>query len=276
VKRAIVSFLIALFIYLLLIVVVAYFFIYFSHHKENVSKKPERIKIALKDYIPQKAKKSGIKKKVASIAKAMPKGKQLKKIVKPTKKVVKVKHEVKKRVQPQAKEKKVLTKIIKPKLHPSKKIVPSKPTKPKSKLYSFLSKKVSPQKNLSHNSTRRENRINSDIKELYGSDFGKLSAGEQKYILDNQEIMRRITQEVLTRVGSVNIPQNLRVNKYNLIEFYLYPNGDISDIKFLKKTGFYILDDTTKETIEYAYAKYPRPKQKTLIRYKVGYYLRGF
>ena len=88
--------------------------------------------------------------------------------------------------------------------------------------------------------------------------------------------MRRITQQVLNRVGRVNIPNDLRVNRINVIEFYLHPNGDMTDFRFLKKSGFYILDDTTKETIEYAYSKYPRPEQKTLIRYKVGYYLRGY
>ena len=118
--------------------------------------------------------------------------------------------------------------------------------------------------------------INQNIQELYGDTFGELSAGEQKYILDNQEIMRRITQKVLTRVGSVNLKGNLRVNADNIVEFYLYPNGDISDIRLIKKSGYFVLDHTTEETIEYAYAKYPRPDQKTLIRYKVGYYLRGY
>ncbi len=145
-------------------------------------------------------------------------------------------------------------------------------------LFAKLSKKQKTAKTASaqHNPHKRESRINQDVKELYGDEFGKLSEGEQKYILDNQEIMRRITQQVLNRVGRVNIPSNMRINADNVIEFYLYPNGDISDIKFIKRSGFYILDDTTKETIEYAYSRYPRPKQKTLIRYKVGYFLRGY
>ena len=145
-------------------------------------------------------------------------------------------------------------------------------------LFAKLSKKQKTVQTASaqHDPHKRESRINQDVKELYGDEFGKLTEGEQKYILDNQEIMRRITQQVLNRVGRVNIPSNMRINTDNVIEFYLYPNGDISDIKFIKRSGFYILDDTTKETIEYAYSRYPRPKQKTLIRYKVGYFLRGY
>ncbi len=150
--------------------------------------------------------------------------------------------------------------------------------KESSKLFDMLSKKVvSPEtEQKQRNATERTSRINQDIKELYGDEFGELTEGEQKYIIDNQEIMRRITQQVLNRVGRVNIPSEMRINSDNIIEFYLHPNGDISNIRFIKRSGFYILDDTTKETIEYAYSRYPRPKQKTLIRYKVGYYLRGY
>jgi protein TonB len=115
--------------------------------------------------------------------------------------------------------------------------------------------------------------INQDIKELYGDEFGKLSPGQQKYIIDNQEIMRRITQQVLTRVARVNLPRDLNVNRSNVIEFYLHPNGDMSDFRFLEKSGYYVLDDTTKETIEYAYSRYPRPTEKTLVRYNVFYNL---
>lgn len=88
--------------------------------------------------------------------------------------------------------------------------------------------------------------------------------------------MRRITQQVLNRVARVNIPRDLNVNRSNVVQFYLHPNGNISDLKFLSKSGFYVLDDTTKETIEYAYSKYPRPKEKTLIRYNVYYHLANY
>ena len=85
--------------------------------------------------------------------------------------------------------------------------------------------------------------------------------------------MRRITQEILNRVASVNLTKDLNVNRVNIIEFYLHPNGDMTDFKFLEKSGYYILDKTTQETIEYAYSKYPPVSEKTLIRYNVFYNL---
>lgn len=138
-------------------------------------------------------------------------------------------------------------------------------------LYDFLSK-ADP--NLRSSSSDSMTKVSDNIQKLYGDKFGELSSGEQKYILDNQETMRRITQAVLDRYGRSKIPDNLRVDETNTIEFYLHPDGSISDIHFLSNSRFSILNDTTKETIELAYAKYPRPAQKTLIRYRVWYNLR--
>lgn len=308
-NRATIAFFLTLIIYLLVLVSI-FSLLHFIPQVHNEPKE-KKIKIELKDYKKKVSKNSGEKRPQKKVPKfqdpVMPKGKQLKKIVKSFKKYTPekvLKREPKKRVVkkeepkilktlgtkresiPSSKpyiplkkaslvEKKVEKKIENNSKHSELNV--TKVEKKEKSLYSILSKKViSKKRNQKANSTNRESRINSDIRELYGDEFGKLSQGEQKYILDNQEVMRRITQQVLNRVGSVNIPSNLRVNRHNIVEFYLYPNGDISDIKFLERTGFYILDDTTKETIEYAYAQYPHPKQKTLIRYKVGYYLQGY
>lgn len=139
-------------------------------------------------------------------------------------------------------------------------------------LYDILSKADSSAQERPKSFTK----ISDSIQRLYGDKFNELSEGEQRYLLDNQEAMRRITQGVLDRYGRSRIPDNIRTNDTNMIEFYLYPNGSISDIHFLKNSQLSILDDTTKEVIELAYAKYPRPEQKTLIRYRVFYNLTGY
>jgi TonB family protein len=325
----------ALIIAILFHIVLALLFVLLGSISPKMEKKEppkeNRIKISLKER-PKVKKNAAVKNKIKKpeIAPPMPKGKQLKKIVKPEKMIsVKPKKPIKPQKKIPAPKKinknkppiKPVTKPMPPKKpyiplkkkpkkavdqnlsksvekkkssimemiakkEPAKKYEPEKvqPEKkiniPKesSKLFNMLSKKVATEETEQEHKrvTERTSRINQDIKELYGDEFGKLTEGEQKYIIDNQEIMRRITQQVLNRVGRVNIPSDMRINSENVIEFYLHPNGDISDIKLIKQSGFYILDDTTKETIEYAYSRYPRPKQKTLIRYKVGYYLRGY
>jgi len=227
----------------------------------------ERIKISLKDLPKQKKIKStgAIKKKVKppKIAPPMPKGSQLKKIVKSKKTKPKIQTHKHASIKSIAKLEQNRTKEIEKK-------VPKKIDKQLSWLYEDHSNEEQQEqkKNPSDSSS-----ISQNIKKLYGEEFGKLTPGEQKYILDNQEIMRRITQQILNRVARVNIPRNLNINASNIIEFKLHPNGDMSDFRFISKSGYYILDDTTKETIEYAYSKYPLPKETTLIRYNVFYNL---
>jgi len=255
--------------------------------ENEVKKEEKKMKISLKE-LPVKHKDSGIKKEKRvqpKEAPPMPKGSQLKKIVQaPPVKFEPKKPKVEPKLnKPQKSEPKPLPKPKVEPLLPEKPYIPllekkvskvPKEEKKKDDPLAWMHQDVSAQESeeKSAKSSQGSN-ISSDLKELYGEEFGKLSAGQQKYLLDNQEIMRRITQQVLNRVARVNLDGSLRVNRSNIIEFYLHPNGDMSDFKFLTKSGYYVLDDITKETIEYAYAKYPRPSEKTLIRYNVFYNL---
>jgi outer membrane biosynthesis protein TonB len=250
--------------------------------KKPAEQKEKRIKISLKE-MPKKDKVSGIiKEKVEPItmAKPMPKGSQLKKIVKKEPIVYEPKKQVVRtpKLNPvkEAKPEPIPQPKIEP-LPPKETYIPlpkpKKEEKVKGPMAWMYEDKSAEEPKKKEKKTSNASSINQNIKELYGDEFGKLSSAQQEYILDNQEIMRRITQEVLNRVARVNLPRDLNVNKSNVIEFYLHPNGDMSDFKFLSKSGLYVLDDTTRETIEYSYSKYPRPKEKTLIRYNVFYNL---
>ena len=236
----------------------------------------ERIKISLKDLPKQKKIKSAgvIKKKVKppKIAPPMPKGSQLKKIVKSKK--IKPKNQIHKHssIKPITPIKPYIFHTKKLEQNRTKKIEKKVPKVDKQLSWLYEDHSNEEQQEQKKNPSDSSS-ISQDIKKLYGEEFGKLTPGEQKYILDNQEIMRRITQQILNRVARVNIPRNLNINASNIIEFKLHPNGDMSDFRFISKSGYYILDDTTKETIEYAYSKYPLPKETTLIRYNVFYNL---
>jgi outer membrane biosynthesis protein TonB len=239
--------------------------------KKEEKPQEKRIKISLKE-MPKKHKKVGVVKKVVKptpIAPPMPKGSQLKKIIK--KPLIKYKPKKQKVKIPKLNKP---TKV-KPKPKPVKKIVPKPKIHkgPMAWLYDDKSQKEEKVQKKEHKSKFGVGGSERDMKKLYGSKWGQLTEGQQKYMLDNQEIMRRITQQILTRVARVNLPNNLAVNRSNVVEFYLHPNGDMSDFRFLTKSGIYVLDDTTKETMEYAYSRYPRPKEKILIRYNVFYNL---
>lgn len=271
-----------------------------------------RIKVALKER-PEVNKNAALKNRrpEQEIAPPMPKGEQIEKIVDPSKTRPLPKPEEQipvappKPIEPQQEiptpKKIIKEKPVKPKVEPvpsEKPYIPfMKAPEPEKEteiaapdtnvsrvpdehrnLFAKLSKKQANiiQQRQRHDPSRRESRISEDLKEAYGDALGELSEGEQKYILDNQEIMRRLTQTQLNRTGSTDIPNNLRVNDYNLVEFYLHPNGDMTDFRFIRRSNFFLLDQVTQDTIEAVFWRYPRPEQKTLIRYKFGYYLRGY
>lgn len=278
---------VALLIHLLLFIAIWFTVEHMPKKEEPTPSTEEKMKISLKEYMPKKKESALIEEIVIPKQKTMPKGKQLKEINEP------VFYEPQKEPKPQKlnKPKEVIEVAPKPmiELLPEKDSFVTLETKKEDKnttkeivkkeetsnpLYAILSQddtdnEIKEQKQ----QTSHRNSVNTNIKELYGDEFGKLTQGQQKYLLDNQEIMQRITQEILNRVASVNIDRNINVNRDNVIEFYLHPNGDMTDFKFLKQSGYYVLDDTTKETIEYAYSRYPRPQEKILVRYLVRYML---
>lgn len=276
---------VALLIHLLLLLIFWFLGTITPEIKKPEKPKENRIKVSLKE-MPKKMKASGEKKEILQkpqeIAPPMPKGSQLKKIVTPLNEKAPIKYEPEKIEQKESVQKDSIQKVEnKPKIEP---IPPSKPyvklpeqeKKTKYSTLDWLSEDKSEQE--AQKEAKKQgggsNIGDTDLKELYGDMFGKLTPGEQKYLIDNREIMRRITQEVLNRVARVNLTRNTNVNAVNIVEFYLHPNGDMSDFKFLQNSGYFVLDDTTKETIEYAYSRYPRPSEKILIRYNVFYNLK--
>lgn len=233
----------------------------------------ERFKLSLKDR-PTTAKESLVKNDIPKITpkRSIPRGEQMIKDAQPL-----PKPQMKKTALPETKTPEPIPEPKKAyERHVAKSVadIERKPMPKKEQgLYDILSKAdPSAQEQPVKSSTR----LTDSIQRLYGDKFNELSEGEQKYIIDNQEVMRRITQNVLDRYGHSRIPDNIRINDTNMVEFYLHPDGSISDLRLLKNSQLSILDDTTREVIELAYAKYPRPQQKTLIRYRVWYNLTGY
>jgi len=281
---------VALLIHLLLMLLFWILGILAPDIKKTEKPKEHKIKISLKE-MPKKEKTTGItKKKIKKtpIAPPMPKGEQLKKLVKKAPVKFKPKKPVK---TPKLNKPKSLKTKVKPK--PKPKVEPLPPQKPyipfikqKKKELIKKSKKDNTPAWMLEDKSKTEKKIVKkvvtrfgsggtvrEMKKLYGEKWGELTPGQKQYMLDNLEVMRRITQKVLNRVARVNLDNDLNVNKTNVIEFYLHPNGDMTDFRFISKSGYFVLDNTTKETIEYAYSQYPRPKEKILIRYNVFYNL---
>lgn len=109
-----------------------------------------------------------------------------------------------------------------------------------------------------------------EINELYGEEIFSLNPNERKFIEDNLKDIGKITQRYLKYP---QIAGRMGQSGYNVVEFYLYPNGDISDLKIIRGSGHTMLDKNSLHTVEIAYKDYPYPKVKTKIRIRVMYQL---
>lgn len=105
---------------------------------------------------------------------------------------------------------------------------------------------------------------------LYGEQFFDFSENQRKYLKQNLNKIGEITQRYLTypRISVRTKQQGL-----NVIEFFLHPNGDISDVKITDSSFYTALDDNTIETIRLAYQDYPKPVEKVKIKIFVKYIL---
>jgi len=144
--------------------------------------------------------------------------------------------------------------VSKPKIKPTTK-KNAKIIKPQSSLSSFFDKK---HKQPSNKQNKRKKSFS-----LYKDDFATFSKSQQTFIKDNLHIIEAIIQQ------NVFYPQLAVI--YNIggtlaVEFELYPDGSISEIRLLKESGYEILDNGFKQTIEIAYKDFPSPAQTTTIR----------
>lgn len=105
---------------------------------------------------------------------------------------------------------------------------------------------------------------------LYGEEYQSFTKVQKVFLQNNLKSIGRITEKYL-RYPRIAVRTNQQGT--NIVEFYLYPNGDISDLKLFGSSGYTVLDKNSMETIEIAYKDYPRPKTKTKIRIYVGYKL---
>lgn len=115
--------------------------------------------------------------------------------------------------------------------------------------------------------------LQNEIKQLYGDELGDYGDAEQDFIINNLREIGHITQYHLSRRGYPPDAGYLGQQGTNAVEFYLYPNGDISDLKIIQETQSMILDKNTITVIQIAYKDYPRPTTKTKIKIYVKYYL---
>ncbi|ADV46010.1 TonB family protein [Nitratifractor salsuginis DSM 16511] len=111
------------------------------------------------------------------------------------------------------------------------------------------------------------------IKRLYGSSYSRMSSTQRKFVDENLRRILQISQQTLNYLGYPQEAARFGEQGTNIVQFYLHPNGDISGLRLLRRTGSTSLDRQTIEVIKTAYMHYPRPKTTTKIIIYVRYRL---
>ncbi len=108
---------------------------------------------------------------------------------------------------------------------------------------------------------------------LYKDEFDHFTPDQKKFIRSNLNRIQAITQHYLSMRGYPPFAVEQHMQGVNVVEFYLHPNGNITDLKVISSSGFSVLDDNSLDTIRTAYKDYPRPKETTKIRFYIHYQL---
>ena len=113
-------------------------------------------------------------------------------------------------------------------------------------------------------------KITQSYLKLYGDEYFILSKYQKRFLKTNLSRIGQITQRVL-KYPAISV--RTRQKGINIVEFILYSNGDISDLKITDSSGYTALDQNTIRTIRIAYKDYPKPFEKVKIKIYVRYIL---
>ncbi len=139
-------------------------------------------------------------------------------------------------------------------------IVENKPTIQDKTLENFLNQKEPVDK-----------KILTELEKLYGQEYDTFTKVQKAYLEKNLNNFQAITQKVLNRMGYPKLAAKLQIGGVNIVEFMFHPDGSITGLKITNSSGYTILDDYSLELIEIAYKDYPRPTEKTKIKFQVFY-----
>lgn len=248
--------------------IILHFLILYTYKLPTLEKSSKKNEIKGKDKVlvryvqlKKKEKKPSSKNKIIEKKKKKEENKILKKSsVKEYKKVKKIK-ETKKRTISKTK-----AKVIKRKPISKEEVLPNflkqNPTRLQKSLMEDIMKEPL--------DLRMLDRLTQSYIKLYGQEYNDFTKVQKVFIQNNINLIGRITQKYL-RYPRIAI--KTRQKGMNIVEFILYPNGDISEPVIINSSRYQALDKNTLKTISIAYKDYPKPKEATKIRIYVTYRL---
>ena len=113
-------------------------------------------------------------------------------------------------------------------------------------------------------------RLTQSYIDLYGAEFESFTKIQKVFLKKHLKDIGLITQR---NMFYPDVSVRTRQEGTNVVEFMLYPNGDISKVKLISSTSYDALDRASLQTIQIAHIDYPRPKKPTKIRIHMTYFM---
>ena len=104
--------------------------------------------------------------------------------------------------------------------------------------------------------------------DLYGEEFNTFTKIQKVFLKKHLKNIGLITQKYMVYP---DVSARTRQHGTNIVEFTLYPNGDISKVILSSSSGYEALDNSSLRTIQIAFIEYPKPKKPTKIKIYMMY-----
>ena len=119
-------------------------------------------------------------------------------------------------------------------------------------------------------------KIQNDLLQLYGTELQNMSKAEKDYLAESYFLNGEVFQQTADRMGYPKLAAYLKQQGIGLIEFVLYPDGHIENIKILQSTKSDLLDDSMRQLIEQSAKNLKRPPKPITIRVRGNYNLHAY
>ncbi len=119
-------------------------------------------------------------------------------------------------------------------------------------------------------------RVHNDLLQLYGTELQNMTKEEKDYLAESYFLNGEVFQQTADRMGYPKLAAYLKQQGVGLIEFILYPDGHVDNIKILQSTKSETLDDSMRQTIEQSAKNLKRPPKPIRIRLRGHYNLQAY
>lgn len=115
--------------------------------------------------------------------------------------------------------------------------------------------------------------IKNFLLDIYGHSFNYLNKEEKDYLARNYMLNVRIFQHNADILGYPNIAARFNLEGQPIVEFTLFPDGNISDIIYIRESKINSIDESIKKIIELSIKDLARPNTPIRIRLQGNYFI---